>query len=209
MALLDQGLGPLEIVINRALNASPEALAALEGAQDPVALHLRDLGWAFRMTPVSHGVQLVPGDEPARAGVSTSLVGLARLAAGEDPRAMGDALRLQGDAEYAERVLGALRSARIDLQAEVRSLLQPVLGSQFGGQLEQGLRGLLDFGRQSVREILLGSSKPSDDMADNDGQAADPAQTQAWMDEVDDVAIAVDRLEARIRRLETPPSDDA
>lgn len=209
MALLDQVLGPLEIVLNRALGASPQALAALEGAQEPVALELRDLGWAFRMTPVSHGIQLLPGGEPARAGVSTSLVGLARLGAGEDPRAMGAALQLNGDAEYAERVLGALRDARIDLQAEVRTVLQPVLGSQVGAQLGQGLRGLLDFGRNSVRELLLGRASEQSGEPMDGGEAADPEQANAWMDEVDDVANAVDRLEARIRRLETPADDQA
>lgn len=209
MALLDQALGPLEIVINRALASSPEALAALQDADQPVALELRDLGWALRMTPVSHGLQLSPGAEPARAGVSTSLVGLARLAAGEDPRAMGEALRLSGDAEYADTVLGALRAARIDLQAELRSLIQPLLGSQLGGQLGQGLRGLLDFGRQGVRELLLGRAPASDAPDQTGGEAADPAQTRAWMDDVDEVATAVDRLEARIKRLESAMDDPA
>ncbi len=209
MALLDQVLGPLEIVLNRALSASPQALASLEGAHDAVALELRDLGWAFRMTPVSHGVQLLPGGEPARAGVSTSLVGLARLGAGEDPRAMGSALQLNGDAEYAERVLGALRESRIDLQAEVRAVLQPVLGSQVGAQLGQGLRGLLDFGRSSVRELLLGRASQESAAQVDGGEAADPEQASAWMDEVDDVASAVDRLEARIRRLETSADEQA
>lgn len=209
MALLDQVLGPLEIVLNRALGASPQALADLEGAQEPVALELRDLGWAFRMTPVNHGLQLLPGAEPARAGVSTSLVGLARLAAGEDPRAMGTALHLNGDAEYAERVLGALREARIDLQAEVRTVLQPVLGGQIGAQFGQGLRGLLDFGRSSVRELLLGRAADDAGADAGGGEAADPEQTSKWMDQVDDMASAVDRLEARVRRLESAADDQA
>ena len=209
MALLDQVLGPLEIALNRALAASPQALAELESAADAVALELRDLGWSFRMIPVSHGVQLLPGQDAARATVSTSLVGLARLFSGEDPRAMGEALRLQGDAEYAEHIMTALKAARIDLQAELSSLLGPLGADRLGAQLAQGARGLLDFGRQSVQSLLLGGSPASSaastqeqQILDSQGQAADPQQARQWMDDVDDAALALDRLEARIARLE-------
>ncbi|MGJ8668394.1 MAG: SCP2 sterol-binding domain-containing protein [Oceanococcus sp.] len=212
MSLLDQVLGPLEIALNKALSASPQALAELDGAQDALALELRDIGWSFRMIPVTHGVQLLPGHEDARATVSTSLVGLARLFAGEDPRAMGEALRMQGDAEYADRIMTALRGARIDLQAELSSLLGPLGASGLGAQLTQGAKGLLDFGRQSLQSLLVGSDSTASSAAAVDpdqqqsllaeGQAADAKQTHQWMDEVDDTATALDRLEARIGRLE-------
>ena len=215
MALLDQTLnqilGPLEIALNRTLSRSPDALVQLEGMRDAVCIQLRDVGWAFRMFPVAHGVQLLPGNEGARVTVSTSLVGMARLVAGEDPRAMGDALNMQGDAEYAQRLMDALRGARIDLQAEITSLLGPVFGSGVGAQVGQGLRGLMDFGRNSLQSLLLGERAESSPSASSDdrrqlsaeGQAADPAQTRAWMDDVDDAATALDRLEARIARLES------
>ncbi len=208
MALLDQVLGPLEIALNRVLHSSPQALAELDDADEPLALELRDLGWGFRIVPVSHGVQLLPGTDQARAGISTSLVGLARLFAGEDPRSMGEALRLQGDAEYAERVTSALRSARIDLQAELSSLLGPLGAEGLGAQLGEGARSLLDFGRQSLQALLLGSASPAatasteEGVVRQQGEAADPGQTRAWMDEVDEMVTALDRLEARIGRLE-------
>ena len=211
MALLDQVLGPLEIALNKTLAVSPQALAELDGAGDAMALELRDLAWSFRLIPVNHGVQLLPGQEGARATVSTSLVGLARLFAGEDPRAMGEALRMQGDAEYAQRIMDALKGARIDLQAELSSLLGP--GEAMGSQLIQGAKGLFDFGRQSLQSFLVGtvsdaaSSTASSASSEQqqllqEGQAADPKETRQWMDDVDDCVTALDRLEARIARLE-------
>lgn len=213
MALLDQVLGPLEIALNKALNTSPQALAQLDDTRDAMALELRDLGWSFRIIPVNHGVQLLPGQDDARATVSTSLVGMARLFAGEDPRAMGDALRLDGDAQYAEHIMQALRGARIDLQAEISSVLGPLGGDGLGAQVAQGARGLLDFGRQSLQSLLLGQAAADSNSTTGaaaheeaallqEGQAADPQQTRQWMDEVDDAATALDRLEARIARLE-------
>lgn len=217
MALLDQVLGPLEIALNKALNASPQALAELDDAHEAVALSFRDLAWGFRIIPVKHGVQLLPGVDDARATVSTSLVGMARLFAGEDPRAMGDALRLDGDAQYAERVMQALRGARIDMQAEISSLLGPLGADGLGSQVLQGARGLLDFGRQSLQSLLVGqvsaTANNSEVAADEttallqQGQAADPQQARLWMDEVDDTATALDRLEARIARLENRRSE--
>lgn len=206
MSLLDQILGPLEIALNRALSHSPEALAELDGERDALGLYMRDLAWGFRLYPVGHGVQLLPGNEASRAQVSTSLVGLARLMAGEDPRTMGDALRLEGDAEYAERIVTALRSARIDLQAEIENLLAPLGGAQLATQLGQGLKQVMDFGRQGLRGLLTGAASASSNAAsaipEQDAQLADAKQTREWMDQVDESALTLDRLEARISRLE-------
>lgn len=193
MSMLDQVLGPLEVAINRALGASPRSLEVMRSSDEPVALYFRDLGWGFRIAPTAHGVQLLAGIDSARAALSTSLVGLARLLAGEDPRAMGSALVMEGDAEYAERLLGALRSARIDLEGELSGLLGPLLGERLG----QGLKGLLGFGRDSLRSLLLGGGGGAD------GQLADANEARAWMDGVDDAATALDRIEARIARLES------
>ncbi len=199
MALLDQILGPLEIVLNRALATSPEATALLAEQREPVALYFRDLDWGLRIYPAPHGVQLMPGSSAARATLSTSLVGLARLMAGEDARTMGTALQLQGDAEYAEQIMSALRQARIDLETEITSLLGPVLGSGLG----QGLSGLLAQGRQGLRTLLLGAGHDAAVSAGADaGELAAPEQVHAWMDQIDELATALDRLDARVARLE-------
>ena len=203
MSILDQILGPLEIGLNRALGSSPSALQTLRESHGALALQFRDLGWGFRLAPTVHGLQLLPGTEGARAGVSTSLVGLARLMAGEDPREMGDALRLEGDAEYAEQIMAAIRSARFDLESEISSLLGPVLGSRLG----QGVKDALDFGRQSLRSLLLGDRGTQTGPDSGDAQLADPQATREWMDAVDDTAAALDRIEARIARLERQHSE--
>lgn len=196
MALLDQILGPLEIALNRALGSSPQALEQLGASQEPIALYFRDLAWGFRLQPCAHGLQLLPGMGESRSAVSTSLVGLARLMAGEDPREMGQALVLEGDAEYLEAFLGNLRQARIDLEAEITALLGPVLGSRLG----QGIRDLLNIGQQSLKTLLQGEVQKA--QGAGDAGLADIQEAGEWMDAVDDAATALDRLQARIERLE-------
>lgn len=188
--LLDGLLGPLEIAVNRALAASPEALEALAAERDALGLELRDLGWRFTLCPVPHGIALAPGDEKARAAVSTSLVGLARLAAGEDARTMGEALRLSGDAEYAQQFFDIFRDAGVDLKAELGSLLGPDLVQRAGSLA----RELLGGGRQALRSALFGTAGGGDELATGLAQ---------WMEEVDELAVDMDRAEARVSRLET------
>lgn len=197
MAWLDQVLGPLEIALNRALALSPEARAQLAGSADPVGLYFRDLGWGLRLFPTAQGVQLMAGVEGVRALTSTSLVGMARLLAGEDPRTMGSALGLEGDAEYAERIMAALRTARIDLAGELRGLV----GSVLGDGPAQGLRSLLDGGRASLRSLLLGGAGQGRDVPAS-AALAEPEPVRHWMDEVDEAVTELDRLQARIERLE-------
>lgn len=198
MALLDQILGPLEIALNRALGASPRVLEELSASPDPVALYFRDLGWGFRLQPCAQGLQLLPGMGDARSAVSTSLVGLARLMAGEDPRAMGSALVLEGDAEYLEALLSNLRQARIDLETEIVSLLGPTLGARLG----QGLREVFSLGQQRFKSLLQGEVEQASGAGAGQGGLADADDAGAWMDAVDDAAMALDRLEARVARLE-------
>ncbi len=195
MAILDAVLAPLEIALNKALTASPAALQQLAGEQQSLALYFRDLAWGFRLQPTVHGLQLQAGLGESRAAISTSLVGLARLLAGEDPRAMGDALVLEGDAEYAERLLGALRHARFDLEAELGALLEPLGAAGLG----RGLRNWAERGRRGLAGLLLGEVQRG---PESGGGLANGEEVRRWMDEVDDLAVSLDRLEARVLRSE-------
>jgi ubiquinone biosynthesis protein UbiJ len=131
---------------------------------------------------------------------------------------MGGALTLEGDAEYAAHLMSIMRSARFDLEAELRSLLGPILNSGLGLSLSQnvgqGVTDVISAGKQGLQSLLFGrppralSSAGLPDAeqaalsARPDGELADSEQTHVWMDEVDHAASALDRLEARLARLE-------
>lgn len=187
MALLDGLLGPLEIALNRVLATSPQALEVLAAERDALQLSLRDLNWSFQLAPVKHGLVLTPVGTTPRASISTSLVGLARLAGGEDARSLGAALRIEGDAEYAEQIFTALRGAGVDWQAEMASLLGPGLLGR--------TRGWLDGGRDLLRDWLQHN-------AHAELVAAPDSAADVSMDALDQLAMQIDRCEARLARLE-------
>lgn len=195
MAWLDQTLGPLEIAINRGLATSPDALAALARESGALSITLRDLGWSFSLCLVPHGFALMPGQAAgSRAQVSTSLIGLARLFAGEDLPSLGSALVLEGDVEFAQRLLEILSRARVDLEAEIGSRLRAFTPPGLG----DSLAGLLGPARESLRGLLRGPA------AKSIAKSADlppPEDLRDWMRQVDELALQVDRLEARAARL--------
>lgn len=142
--------------------------------------------------------------EDADASVRLDPAAVARIVS-EGAEAVGGAgMSLRGDTAMATAVFDLLRNLRPDLLAPFRSWL----GAESVGVLDESARragNVLKAGAQrglkESRARLTGAG----------GLLPNRVEVARFLDEVDDLALAVDRLEARMQRLQShraPPSDE-
>lgn len=143
------------------------------------------------------GVSAEPGHgEAADASVQLDPTALARLLAeGGEQTGTGGA-QIKGDAELAAAVLNLLRGLRPDLLAPLTKMFGAESAHVVGEAAQRAGRGLrsgVDAGMQRAQTWLT---------APAEGWLPGRSEIARFLDEVDELRLATDRLEARIRRLE-------
>lgn len=187
-------LGSAEALLNRLLAQDPHSLQALSQLGGSLLLRHAELGWEMGLFPVAHGVMLGAPDERPTARVELDTRAIFALLRDPSAGRAVPGMQVAGDAEYLQRVADIFHG----MQADLAALLEPWLGAQ-AVPVAQGLlraremfrRGLQRF-EQSGAEFLTEESR----------DLVPAAELEAWMTEVDALALGVDRLEARLRRLE-------
>jgi len=148
---------------------------------------------------VSDGeLQLQPGTAAAPAAVlAGSPFGLARLAAGDDPQALirGGHVRLTGDEEVAADFQALLDRVRPDWEDELAGLVGDIPAHQLG-RAARGAAGWLDAAATSL------SRSTGEYLTEESRSVAAAAEIETFCAEVDELAAAVDRAEARLRQLQ-------
>lgn len=199
MQLPDALLAPLEVGLNRYLAEDEEALADLGKLRDRViALRLRDLDLRFFMRLHPAGVQVsANSDVECDAEIETGLPTLARAILQPDVHqelTSSGAIRIEGDAELVQQFFNILRETDFDPEDWLSRYLGDVAAFRAG----QFLRGLVDFGRRGFENLFNDSSRL---LQPETGDLVAGDETRDWMDEVDKLRTAVDRIEARMTRL--------
>ncbi|MCB1559930.1 MAG: SCP2 sterol-binding domain-containing protein [Xanthomonadales bacterium] len=187
----------LERALNRALALDPEAangLARLDGQRvglkllnPPIALSIRIEGERLRVGP--------PTDDESDLDISASLGAVvSRLLPDGDRRSPSGKLRVNGDAELAQRLQKLAQGFDPDWQ-------QPfvdVFGEVIGVQVAKGLRDALRWGQRQgghfTRDVVDYLTEESRDLAHR-------IEIEDFNDAVDKLRGDSDRLEARIKRL--------
>jgi 2-octaprenyl-6-methoxy-1,4-benzoquinone methylase (EC 2.1.1.-)/demethylmenaquinone methyltransferase (EC 2.1.1.-) len=186
----------LEIALNRYLRLDDGALAdcaQLRGR--PIAFAVEDLGWEWVVEPHASGVR-VSGSGAAEVRVQASSWRLLRagLEALRGGRLAAD-LPVSGDAELLQRFVRLL--ARVGFEPE--EWLAPLLGGAAAHRVAGGLDALLGWARRSGDSLGYSAAEFLREETEDLARADDVAE---WMAEVDTLREDVDRLEARLRRIE-------
>lgn len=189
----------LEAALNRALALDPEtraALAPLDGRRvdftlsaPPVALAITVEGEALRVGPPSS-----PGGSDL--GITATLGALLAQAApwrDDDAPPVGK-LAIAGDAELARRVQRLAQRFDPDWDAALARAFGDVIGHQIGRTLRQALAWGRDSARALARDTAEWLTEESRDIVAG-------AELSGFLDEVDALRDAADRLEARLSRL--------
>lgn len=189
---------PLESLLNRNVAGSARARDLL-GQVTGHSLELRLTATPLRLRFVADAgrVSILPGGEqPADAVIEGTPFALVRLAIGDPAQSIrAGGAQLSGDAEVAQGFQKLFAAAQPDFEEE----LSRITGDVAAHHLANLARGALDFGRrardtfaQNVAEYLTEEGRDV------------PARTEVdeFLDGVDRLREAADRLDARIAAIE-------
>lgn len=187
-----------EIALNRFLRLESSVLHDCERLSGRcIALSLPSATWSLAIEFMPGGVRVlpeVPGSADVRvSGTPTAL--LAALRAGGSsgvPRG----LDVQGDVE----LLGEFRAMVSRVGFDPEEWLAPVLGGVAAHRVADGLKRMFDWTRGNTQRM---ADHGAEYLREETYDLARGRDVGEWMHEVDDARDALDRLEARLRRLET------
>lgn len=192
------GLATLEALINRALQLDPATRRRLATLADHVFL--------FHCTQPALGIYLIPDTDGLRlcgtwaADVDTTLRGSAgeffSLATATDPAnvLINGRLELHGNSQALIDLQTILQQLDIDWEAPLADAFGDVIGHQLGRGLRRGFR----FGRRA----LQGLKRQFGEYLVEESELTAPAwRVQQFNDEVDQLAMRTERLEARLRKF--------
>lgn len=171
-----------------------EELAALAPARLDLAFRGNPMRLSLVMT--DDGVRVEANSStPADASVELSPAGLIDLLAGDQMRAvMAGNVRIEGDAGLVTAIFSVLARFRPDIEGPLSKLFGEVPVAAAGAAASRGRKLVGDVasaGADAARAALTGK----------DGPIPSRHEIARFLDGVDDVRLATDRLEARLNRL--------
>ena len=187
----------LEAGLRAALLSDPptrEELTALAPARLDLAFRGNPMRLSLVMT--EDGVRIeANASGPADASVELSPAGLIDLLAGDQMRAvMSRNVRIEGDAGLVTAVFSVLARFRPDIEGPLSKLFGEMPVAAAGAAANRG-RKLAGGVANSGADIARGA------LTSTDGPLPSRPEIARFLDEVDDVRLATDRLEARLARL--------
>ncbi len=195
----------LEQAVNAALALDPNTLrrlAALEGKVIEIDIH--GTGTHIYLAPHRNGLRLMGH---YAGNVDTTLRGaplsLLRMSSGQAGEGLfsGD-ITIEGDVETGQQLQRTLKAIDIDWEEHISRITGDVIGHQIG----QTLRGLATFGANALNSFGLNLGEY---LQEERHVLPAQAQVSTFINEVDTLRMAADRLEARIKRLHQALHDRA
>jgi ubiquinone biosynthesis protein UbiJ len=192
-------LGQLAASLNRNVGQSERAAtlaAQLDGRVLALVLEGTPMTLWFRVNGGQVAIDTRhEGTAHARlAGTPLSLLSLVGPGAAERVRSAG--IRIEGDAEVAQRFQGLLQLAQPDFEEE----LARVIGDVAAHQVANLARGLLDWGRKAADSF---SQNVAEYLQEEGRDVPSRVELEEFLEAVDHLRNDADRLEARLSRLET------
>jgi ubiquinone biosynthesis protein UbiJ len=189
-------LGRLEAILNGNVAQSGKARALVE------RLDGRSLALAADGTPlklrmrVSEGrIRIDDTDDPADARLSGTPLALLALAGPQgEERLRAGGVRIEGDAEVAQRFRELLRHSRPDFEEE----LSRVIGDVAAHQVANAARGFLEWGRRASDSL---ATSVAEFLQEEGRDVPTRLEVEEYLRAVDTLRNDVDRLEARLQRL--------
>lgn len=190
----------LEVALNRYLRLEPAVLAEcarLEGRA--LALEASDLGWRFVIEPIAGGVRVSDQasikPDVAVSASTVQVLSAALRSIGQDNPVLPTGLRIEGDAELLDRFGRLLRKVGFDIEEPLSRLV----GDSAAHRIAGGLRGLFGWGRNAAGRLAVDTSEY---LREEVHELAGAADVEEWLHGVEALRESVDRLEARLLRLE-------
>lgn len=192
-----------EIALNRYLRLEASVIAEcakLDGRC--MEFTLPSAGFGLAVEFMSTGVRVLPqaprGADVHITGTPTALIAALRHVAGAQP-GLPPGLNVEGDAE----LLNQFRAMIAKVGFDPEEWLVPMLGGVAAHRLVGGLKKMFDWTRGNSRRM---ADNTAEYLREETYDLARGRDVGDWMGEVEDAREQLDRLEARLRRLETGSS---
>ena len=205
MQLPASAISGLEVVINRYLRLDPAIgprLATLSGRC--IEVELRGLDLTLYVFPDEHGIQLRDHVDTAPDTVLRgTLLGMVRLGVGSDTEKTlfsGDVL-IDGDVETGQAFKAILDELDIDWEEQLSRLTGDVVAHQLGNVARRGHRAIrtgIDTLEKDIGEYLQEELRVLPSRIETENFSADVTR----------ISMDVDRLSARLKRLQTLADKD-
>ena len=188
-----------EIALNRYLRLEPSVIAeCAQLAGRGIEISLRGMQMDIYIEFISSGVRVLPESPQAAdvrvTGSPTQLIAaLRRMATAQS--GLPEGVQIEGDAELLDRFRGM--TARVGFDPE--EWLVPMLGGTAAHRLVGGLKRMFDWSRGNAQRMADHSAEYLREETYDLARGRDVGE---WMNEVDDARDTLDRIEARLRKLE-------
>jgi len=195
----------LAAILNRNVRQSGRARAAAD------QLEGRTLSLALEGTPLTLYFLIREGritiDTRHEGDVDATLSGtpialLSMVGPGAEERMRGAGIRIAGDAEIAQRFRELLQQAQPDFEEE----LSRAVGDVAAHQLANAARGFLDWGRKAADSIAVNVAEY---LQEEGRDVPTRVELEEFLESVDHLREATDRLEVRLNRLEAQRRPDS
>jgi len=188
----------LAAILNRNVAQSSRARTAaerLEGRVLSLALEGTPLTLFFRVAEgrITIDTQHEGVADASLSGTPLSL--LSMVGPGAEERLRGSGIRIAGDAEVAQRFRELLEYAQPDFEEE----LSRVIGDVAARQVANIARGFFDWGRKAAGSL---SMNVAEYLQEEGRDVPTRVELDEFLEAVDQLRDATDRLEARLARLE-------
>lgn len=187
-------LGGAEALINRLLAQDPHSLAELSGLGGSLMVRHAELGWEVGIFPVSHGVVLAEPDAQPRARVELQTRAVLALLRNPGSGRAVAGMQVAGDAEYLQKFADIFQNMHTDLAV----FLEPWFGPQ-AVPLAQGLGRARKFLQRAFGQL---EQSGVEFLSEESRDLVPAAELEDWMHQVDELSMAVDRVQARLGRIE-------
>lgn len=198
MSIPPAALAGLEAFINGWLRMDPDALERLASLHGRViAVELHGLNLRLYLRPGAQGLQILDAcaDAPdtVLSGTPLSLLRLAADRAKRETLFSGD-VEIRGDVELGRRFKEILDSIEIDWEEPLSRVVGDVVAHQAGNLA----RGAAAWGRRALDSL---SRDMVEYLQEERRQVPPAAEVDIFLNDVDQLRIDTDRLEARVKRL--------
>ena len=191
-------LDRLENALNRNIAESRQAKALarqLDGRVLSLVVHGTPLALYFRLHDGRFAIS-TRHDGAADASLAGTPISLLALAGPQPENTLrGGAVHIEGDAEVAQKFRDLLRHAQPDVEEE----LSRVIGDVAAHQVANFARGFLDWGRRASTAF---AGNVAEYLQEEGRDVPARVEVEEFLEGVDELREATDRLEARLARLE-------
>lgn len=188
----------LEAALNRYLALDPEALekfAAIEGKV--IAIELSGINYTICLFPSSDGFLVLHDfDGDADATISGTPIALAKLGVADDPRDLlfSGEVRLTGDTRLANQFSRLLSQINIDWEELIAQNIGDIAAHKIGNVFH----GVNQWFKRSAKSVSLDMGEY---LQEESYLSPSNAELRFFIEQVDEVREAADRLAARIQLI--------